>query len=62
MGTGKYYQNDQENQFHSILVFKKDFDQMNERQLRNLLTEVDSLKNCIENKLEYLDWFGKLPK
>ena len=48
MGTGKYYQNDQENQFHSILVFKKDFDQMNERQLRNLLTEVDSLKNCIE--------------
>ena len=37
--------------FHSILVFKKDLDQMTERQLRNTLLEVKSLKNAIENKL-----------
>lgn len=40
-----------ENNFHSILVFKKDLDQMTERQLRNTLLEVESLKNAIENKL-----------
>lgn len=37
--------------FHSILVFKKDLDQMSENQLRNLLIEVEGLKNAIENKL-----------
>ena len=40
-----------ENNFHSILVFKKDLDHMTERQLRNTLLEVESLKNAIENKL-----------
>lgn len=39
------------NNFHSILVFKRDLSQMSENQLRNLLTEVEGLKNAIENKL-----------
>lgn len=32
-------------------IFKQDLDKMTEIQLRNLLLEVESLKNSIENKL-----------
>ena len=39
------------NHFHSTLVFRKDLDQMNERQLRNLLLEVESLRDAIDYKL-----------
>lgn len=39
------------NNFHSILIFRKDLDQMSKKQLRNTLTEVEHLKNTIEEKL-----------